>query len=256
MNSDRISLQAISSIPFAVAVLAGVILCLFIDSKEAVLSVVVFVCLLIAISTLTFSRLKSYRIIALLLFFFSVGWFRADLQLGRDDRWNVYKYSAVNDSVKVTGRVVIDASGSRDQQRITVDQVLLESDEYSLQLDELRVRLFGDKELTGSLKSGDIVYAVGRLRSSSERSAKVYRFVNRNSREKRSRRFICRFGFLFHLPYRWLFASSNRRFLPALDYHVFDNNLSPDAASLCRALVLGDREDFGYRFTEQLRLTV
>ncbi|RQV99405.1 DNA internalization-related competence protein ComEC/Rec2 [bacterium] len=255
MKPRRFDLQNASAIPFAVAMIMGVTLCLFISVSESILLFTVLLLTLLALASLFTPGLRSYAVIVLLLFFVMLAWYRAESQLGREDRWLLSAQAAADDSVRLTGRVVISSFDFSNRGKVIVDQAFLEGKGFSIQLDDLRIRLFADSSLLAALRYGDIVHAIGRMRSSSERTA---RFTGALTGVL-SKREAC--GVIVDPESLFIHQIGGYHLRRTIDgfrhwiLRTFDESLSPDASALCRALVLGDRQDFGYRFQEQLRLT-
>lgn len=255
MQPQRFDLRRASVIPFALAILTGTILCLFIAIPATYVAVFVIVSGLVALGGLLLRKMHSFGPVALLLFFVMLSWFRAESNLGREVRWNVHDLAAASDSVSVTGRVFLPANDSYQNHNVVIDQVGIEAQTGSIQLGDLRLRLFADTCLLSTLRYGDIIYAVGRLKSSSERTARFSGALTSVLSKREAADVFVKPDMLF---VHYKSGHVMRRMTDQLRQWIlvtFDRSLSQDASSLCRALVLGDRQDFGYRFQEQLRLT-
>jgi competence protein ComEC len=194
-------------------------------------------------------------LLPVLLCFILLAWFRAEIELGRDIRWSIQELAQSDSAARITGRVCVPASDSRDFRYIIIDRAEIKIDERLLALDALRVRVFCDSLLLSSLQYGDIIHAVGQLRSGSEKAARFTGTLTGLLARREAGDFFVDTGLLFTTPVEGHFlrraVDSARLWIT----NTFNRYLSADAAALCRALVLGDRQDFSYQFQEQLRLT-
>jgi competence protein ComEC len=251
----NVGLKRVPILPFALCAVAGVLLALYSEiAPEHLLVACILVALLAAIS-LAIPATRSFAVALVLLFTLLLAFYRAEFALGRDVRRKVENLGSTATETTVIGTVSGSAIGAHATRVIVLSHAILSPDSAKIDCGNLRVRLLTDSASLPSLAIGDVIHARGRLKTFSETAmSSVGSLV----------------GGLVRLEVATIDADSDGSARVKAGGHVmqrvierlrnwiiasFDRRLGPDAAALCKALVLGDRGDFGRDFSDDLRLT-
>lgn len=254
-SAELWSLRRIPLAPFALAVCGGVSAALFVDVQARIL---LLACIIIAVLALLLGLLRlSTWILAglLMLFFAALGSYRAAVAISRDVRGELRSLAETADSVRVYGRVLFPMQGRGNSQSITLYPAMLLCGERSLDCGALSVRLISDSTGLTRFRYGDRIFAWGMLRASAPETAGSSGALTGILTRREAGTVFSQADDVFGSSMRGFFW---RRWIDELRSYIvttFDRRLSPDAASLGKALVLGDRRDFSPEFSDRLKLT-
>jgi competence protein ComEC len=254
MQSLWTELRKIPMLALALAVAIGIAVALHVDLRPQLLFWLCAAFFGISVVSVVATRLSAVWMVGMLLFLGALGAYRASLLLDREVRAQLVAWCESKDSVTVAGRVYLPASDSPQQNCIVLSACVIRRDSVALSLWNSRIRVYADSAVLSRLRYGDRIYAAGRLSSGREmystRGSLIGSLVRREVGS-------------VYADSTTIFAAaaggvSVRRIvdgLRAYSRHVFGLYLSRDGAALCKALLLGDRGEFGQDFTNNLRIT-
>jgi len=254
-SAETWKLRGIPLAPFALAVCGGVTAALYLDMASEVLFLV---CIIIAVLTALLGLLRrgTWLLVGLLcLFFAALGSYRATIAISRDVRREISAVAATCDSIHVYGRVLFPVQGMGSSRSIVLYPASLQYGGKSLDCKALSVRLFSDSTALNPYRYGDFLLAWGTLRASAPETAGSSGALAGILTRREAGIVFCKADAVLGsiaCGFSW------RRWIDELRSYIvvtFEKNLTPDAASLGKALVLGDRRDFAPAFSDRLRLT-
>ena len=247
-------LRKVPMLPFTLAAAAGIYFALHVDVGHTLLLTLCAGVFLLCAGLLLAARRVWIGLCAFFLFLILVGAYRAVKVLDRPVRREIAALAASTDSVTVVGRVQLPASDYATRNRVVLCSCVLIADSVQLNLGGGRVRLFTDSASLSGLRSGDRVYAHGRLATGRDIRATTGAVISSLVRSELAAVYSDSLR-LVTQPVRGFWLRRAVDHFRDFSRATFRNYLSPDAAALCSALMLGDRGDFSREFTSRLRVT-
>ncbi|MBU0508864.1 DNA internalization-related competence protein ComEC/Rec2 [bacterium] len=249
------TLRKVPILPFMLSVIAGVAAGLYLIWPPLPLLAVCIGLFVLAGAAAVVRLPLAVPIVLGMLAVASLACLRATDAIGRDVRGEVERLEGESTPVRVSGRVLFPLEGRGDVQSVTLHRALLFGDTHIVRCAPLTVRVLGDSAALSAFRYGDQVDAAGELRSSATYAAgSMGRMIGILVRQEvavlrcEATDVLCQPAPGFSVR---RIVDDIRAFIVA----TFDRRLSPDAAALSKALVLGERRDFSPEFSDRLRLT-
>lgn len=248
------TLRHVPVLPFTISALAGVSLALHFEiSPRSSFTAMAGIALLAGFS-LASPRFRRYSIFALCALVVLLATYRgiSDLNRGARRQFDAVHFS--EETVFITGKVCASRN-ARDVETIWLEDVEVTDRGGVLHGENLFVRLHADSMTAQAAKAGDWISANGYfsspLRSGDRSRGGVIAAISSKllgTFSPKDNTVVLQRQNGSHYE---RMVERARRFIR----RVFDTQLSPDGAALCKALVLGDRSDFEAEFSHKLRLT-
>ncbi|HEY3294368.1 MAG TPA: DNA internalization-related competence protein ComEC/Rec2 [bacterium] len=254
MKAAALDPRKVPVLPFALAVIVGVVTALYSDFRSGTLLVACAGLFLLSGAALWAFGTRLVALLPLLLFFAALGAYRATDNLGREIRSRVATLAEQDSVVAIIGAVAVSPDVSEGNSAVIVQSVSLVADSQTVACGSMRARIFGSSTELADLQYGDLLYARGRLVAAAERQTGVGSMITLVSQRDVASLYADTASYVV----QHVSGFSLRRMVDRLRGFItgtYDRRLSPDGAALCKALVLGNRSDFSAAFSDRLRLT-
>jgi competence protein ComEC len=252
--APRLDLRELPALVLAVSAAVGVALALYIALSPSALlfvSALVFV----AAVVLVWLRVRFVGLAFVCLFFLMIGGYRASYDLARTKRQAVAALASSDSSTVCIGRVIESPRQIGDHWSVLLAHAVLSCSDTSVSCNPLRVRIVADSVSFVSLRVNDLVCVQGCLHSTSENARRSVGALVVSLTERIVGTIIADSGAIVVQAQSGLNVSRETERLRDRIITCFEKTLSPDAAALCKALVLGERGDFSDEFSKSLRIT-
>lgn len=255
MKVTILDLRTVPILPFALAVIVGVVAALYSDLRSGILLIACAGLFLLGGVAVWRWGARWPALTVVFLFFAVLGSYRATRDLGRDVRASIEELAVHDSTVCVVGRVTGPPVTGQGRCAFVLQPAQLTGDSMSVSCGLMRVRVFADSAHAAALRCGDLLYARGRLSPSSERAQTSVGSMVAMVAQREAAAVHADPTTVIVKPVDGFAVSRLVDGLRGFIVSTFDRRLGPDGAALSKALVLGDRADFSAAFSDKLRLT-